>query len=128
MDFKIEYTNKEITPWSGILMVIKMLERMQFDQCLSGLDLPEKGSNRGYKPDQLVKQFMTSVWCGANRFEHTEVTRQDEVIRQFWNFKRMEVTNRFNGFLTNLIGLPTNGYLVICIHGFLVIFDSTILR
>jgi hypothetical protein len=30
MEYKIEFTDKEITPWSGILMMIKMLEKMQF--------------------------------------------------------------------------------------------------
>ena len=42
-------------------------------------DLPQPGSNRGYRPEQLITQFMLSVWCGANRFEHGEVTRHDPV-------------------------------------------------
>lgn len=107
MEYKIEFTDKEITPWSGILMMIKMLEKMQFEECLSKLDLPAQGSNRGYSPSQLIKQFMTSVWCGANRFEHTEVTRQDEVIREFWNFKRMAGHKSFQRFF-NKFDLATN--------------------
>lgn len=86
MDYKIEFTDKEISPWSGLLLLIKMLNKMQFDEILGDLSLPAQGSNRGYSPEQLIKQFMTSIWCGANKFEHTEVTRQDEVIRQFWGF------------------------------------------
>jgi hypothetical protein len=89
LDYKIEFTDKEITPWAGIVMLKKMLDKMEFDDCLSSLCLPEQGSNRGYSSSQLIKQFITSVWCGANKYEHTEVTRQDEVIRQFWGFKRM---------------------------------------
>lgn len=53
MEYKIEFTDKEITPWSGILLLIKMLDKI-----------------------------MTSIWCGANRFEHTEVMRQDEVTQK----------------------------------------------
>ncbi|MCX7745253.1 MAG: transposase, partial [Flavobacteriales bacterium] len=98
MDYKIEFTDKEITPWSGILMLIKMLEKMDFDACLDHLPLPQQGSNRGYSPTQLIKQFITSIWCGANKFEHTEVTRQDEVIRKFWNFKRMAGHKAFQRF------------------------------
>lgn len=89
MDIKITFTDKEITPWGGILLMKKMLDRMDFDGCLNGLPLPAQGSNRGYLPSQLIKQFMCSVWCGANRFEHTEVTRADEVVRQLWGFQRM---------------------------------------
>ncbi len=107
MEYKIEFTDKELTPWSGILMMIKMLEKMQFDACLSKLDLPTQGSNRGYSPSQLIKQFMTSVWCGANKFEHTEVTRQDEVIREFWNFKRMAGHKSFQRFF-NKFDVGTN--------------------
>jgi len=98
MDFKIEFTDKEITPWSGILLLVKMLEKMNFDRCLSSLQMPEPGSNRGYDPKQLVKQFITSIWCGANKYEHAEVTRRDEVIRRFWGFKRMAGHKAFQRF------------------------------
>lgn len=107
MDFKIEFTNKELTPWSGILLLIKMLDKMQFDALLDSLPLPAQGSNRGYKPKQLIKQFMSSIWCGANRFEHTEVTRQDEVIRQFWGFRQMAGHKAFQRFF-NKFNQSTN--------------------
>jgi hypothetical protein len=77
LDFKIEFIDKEITPWSGILLLVKMLEKMNFNGCLSSLQLPEPGSNRGYESQQLIKQFITSIWCGANKYEHAEVTRHD---------------------------------------------------
>ncbi len=32
---------------------------------------------------------MLSVWCGANRFEHGEVTRHDPVLRRLIGFARM---------------------------------------
>jgi hypothetical protein len=34
MDFKIEFTNKEISPWAGILLQKKVLDKMQFDNSL----------------------------------------------------------------------------------------------
>jgi hypothetical protein len=107
MDYQIEFTDKEITPWAGILMLKKMLDRIGFDGCLAGLNLPGQGSNRGSSPGQLIKQFMTSVWCGANKFEHTEVARQDEVARQFWGFERMAGHKSFQRFF-NKFDLATN--------------------
>lgn len=107
MDFKIEFTDKELTPWSGLLLLIKMLEKMQFDAFLDTLPLPCQGSNRGYNPKQLIKQFMTSIWCGANKFEHTEVTRQDEVIRRFWGFRQMAGHKAFQRFF-NKFNQATN--------------------
>lgn len=32
---------------------------------------------------------MLSVWCGANRFEHGEVTRHDPVLKRIFGIKRM---------------------------------------
>lgn len=98
MDVKIAFTDKEVTPWAGIILMKRMLDRMDFDSQLDKLPLPAQGSNRGYDPRQLVKQFMTSVWCGANKFEHCEITRQDEVMKQCWGFKQMAGSKSFQRF------------------------------
>src|SRR5690606_28590752 len=42
-----------------------------------------------YAPHQLILQFMLSIWCGANRFEHVEITRHDPVLKKLFGFKRM---------------------------------------
>jgi len=89
MDLKIEFTDKEITPWGGVSLLKRMLDKIEFEKVLSELDLPKPGSNRGYSPIQLVLSFIVSVWCGANRFLHTEVTRQDAVIRKLFGWKTM---------------------------------------
>jgi hypothetical protein len=53
----------------------RMMDCCDMDGVLSSLDLPAPGSNRGYKAEGIIKSFLVSVWCGANRFMHTEVTR-----------------------------------------------------
>jgi hypothetical protein len=63
MDFKIEYVDKEITPWSGLILMKKMIDKMGIDQLLTQSNLPQPGSNRGYSPEQLVEQFIACVWC-----------------------------------------------------------------
>lgn len=67
----------------------RMLDRIGFNAAVASCGLPQPGSNRGYAPIQLLLQFMLSVWCGANRFEHTEVTRHDAVLRRLFGFGRM---------------------------------------
>lgn len=89
MNLKIAFTDKEITPWSGMVFMKKLLEKTQILSKLISCDLPEQGSNRGYDPIQLITCFMVSIWCGANRFEHLEVSRFDEVLRKIFGFKRM---------------------------------------
>jgi hypothetical protein len=103
MDFQIGFTDKEITPWGGMALMKKMLDRCGIDDLLSALDLPVPGSNRGYKAEQIIKSFLVSVWCGANRFLHTEVTRQDAVIRQIFGWERIcgqDTYKRFFGRFT----------------------------
>jgi len=89
MDLRIAFTDKEVTPWSGMVFMKKLLDRTGILSKLISVDLPEQGSNRGYNPIQLITCFMVSMWCGANRFEHLEVSRFDEVLRKIFGFKQM---------------------------------------
>lgn len=89
MGFELQFTDKEITAWGGMGLMKRMLDHLDFDAALRDCGLPQPGSNRGYRPEQLIVQFMLSVWCGANRFEHGEVTRHDPVLRRLFGFERM---------------------------------------
>ena len=71
----IEFIDKDISPWSGLVLMEKMMHRMNLSEILSTVGLPEQGSNRGYSPEQLIKSFWVSLWCGASCFEHTEILR-----------------------------------------------------
>ena len=87
MEFDLRFSDKEITAWGGMAVMKRMLEHLKFDAALMACGLPRPGSNRGYRLEQLVLQFMLAVWCGANRFEHGEVTRHDHVLKRFFGFK-----------------------------------------
>ena len=76
-DLQLSFTDKEITPWGGLSLMSRLLKKAGFREALQEAGLPLKGSNRGYEPEQLIEQFLIGVWCGANRFEHMEVTRHD---------------------------------------------------
>jgi hypothetical protein len=89
MELKIEYTNKELTPWGGMVLLKKLIERTGINEELSRLPLPIQGSNRGFDPIQLINNFWISIWSGASRYEHLEVTRQDPVIQKIFGWKRM---------------------------------------
>ncbi len=89
MNIKLSFTDKEITPWSGMVFMKKLLDKTGILTELLASDLPDQGSNRGYQPKQLITCFLVSIWCGANRFEHLEVGRFDEVLRKIFGYKRM---------------------------------------
>jgi hypothetical protein len=89
MNLELRFSDKQITPWGGMAIMKRLLDHLGFESALPAADLPAPSSNRGYSPEQLVTQFMLSVWCGANRFEHGEVTRHDPVLQKLFGFKRM---------------------------------------
>ena len=102
MGFELRFSDKEITAWGGMGIMKRMLDHLGFEAALTVAGLPQPGSNRGYRPEQLITQFLLSVWCGANRFEHGEVTRHDPVLKRLFGFKRMAnfkaVMRLFNKF------------------------------
>jgi len=89
MNVELAFSDKEITAWGGMGLMKRLLDRIGFDSALQSCGLPQPLSNRGYRPEQLILQFMLSIWCGANRFEHGEVTRHDPVLRRLFGFARM---------------------------------------
>ena len=87
MDYKIEFIDKEITPYGGLAVLKKMLDKVGIVEFLKSLPLPKPGSNRGFKSVDVIMSFMLSIWCGANRFVHTEVTRQDNALKKIFGLK-----------------------------------------
>ncbi len=81
MEFDISYTSKEITPWGGMVFLKQMLEKNGFKKLVeNNPDIPVSGSNRGCNTSTIVEGFISSIWCGTNRFFHTEVTRHDAAL------------------------------------------------
>ena len=89
MGLKIEFTDKEITHCGGMILMKQLIEKTKINEVLERLPLPVQGSNRGYKPTQLIKNFWVSIWSGAIRFEHLEITRMDKVIQKIFGWKQM---------------------------------------
>ena len=84
----IKFVNKEITPFGGLSLFFKMLEKCQFDKRLEECDIPSQGSNRGYKPIQLILGLFAGVWCGASCFGHLDVVRYDTALCKLLGWKR----------------------------------------
>lgn len=82
------FTNKEVTPWGGMVFMKQMLDKIGFRELIMSCDdLPAQNSNRGHSIPVIIESFLTSIWCGANRFLHTEITRSDTALCKIfgWN-------------------------------------------
>lgn len=88
MKFELSFSNKEVTPCGGMVFLKQMLTKMNFREQINQCTvLPTQNSNRGHDVATLLESFITSVWCGANRFLHTEVTRADHDLAQIFDWK-----------------------------------------
>lgn len=76
-DIDIKFVDEEITPFGGLSLFLKMVERCGFEEVLRECGLPEQGSNRGYRPWQLIMGLFAGVWCGASKFWHLDLVRYD---------------------------------------------------
>lgn len=78
----IKFVNKEITPFGGLSLFFKMLEKCNFKGALRASGIPGQGSNRGYDPIGLIYGLFAGIWCGASRFGHLDVVRYDRVLSE----------------------------------------------
>lgn len=87
MKFELSFTNKEITPWGGMVFLKQMLDKIGFREQIENYNaLPVQCSNRAYAIPVLLESFITGIWCGANRFLHTEVTRSDRALGKIFDW------------------------------------------
>ena len=87
-DFEIRFTSGEVTAWGGLALLKRMLDTIGFRTAAQSWDLPQPGSNRGYPPIPIIEQFIVSIWCGANRFAHAEITRFDKTLTRLFEWKK----------------------------------------
>jgi len=103
---ELEFVDNEITAYGGLSILKKMIASTGFEQTLEQLPLPVQGSNRGYPPIQLFIQFMASVWCGANRYAHLDVTRFDTSIQRLFAWQNMPEHKAFQRYFDKF-DIPT---------------------
>ena len=103
-DMNLRFTKDEITPWGGLSVLFKMLEKCGMRSVLEHCPLPAQGSNRGYDPIQLIYGLFAGVWCGASNFRHLEIIRYDSCLRKFHLDLRMIVNFRLRPWNTSASG------------------------
>ena len=55
----------------------------------------------------LLESFMTSIWCGANRFLHTEVTRADRALSKIFGWNKVPGNDAYKLYF-NKFSQPVN--------------------
>ena len=99
MKFELSFTNKEITPWDGMVFLKQMLDKIGFREQIKNCEaLPIFLSNNSYKKEVLLESFITSIWCGANRFLHTEITRSDKALASIFDWQKVPAQDAYKRY------------------------------
>ena len=84
--FEVRFTSREVSAWGGLALLKRMLDGLDFKDAMQSWGLPQPGSNRGYAPEQLIEQMIVSIWCGAARFVHADITRLDATLLRLFGW------------------------------------------
>jgi hypothetical protein len=98
VDLKIEYSDKKVTPFGGMVLMKKFLDKLGVIDKLNELDLPLVGSNRAYKSSEIVASFWLGIWTGASRYIHCDWLRYDEVLQKIFGFSSMPSQSTYSRF------------------------------
>jgi len=97
---KIEFSDHSVTAWGGMKLMKDLLDASGMKDKLSELPLPEKGSNRGYDPVQIMECFWVSIWIGAGRFSHSSYLRFDDVLKQIFQWKQAPSQSTYSRYFS----------------------------
>lgn len=45
-----------------------------------------------------MESFITSIWCGANRFLHTEITRADKALGEIFGWEKAPAQDAYKRY------------------------------
>ncbi len=73
--------------WDGIFKA--KLDKIGFRELIQSCEhLPSQNSYRAYGIDVILESFITRIWCGTNRFLHTEITRSNKALVKIFDWKQ----------------------------------------
>jgi Transposase DDE domain group 1 len=97
-DFELHYSDKSVSPWGGMALMKNVLDKTGIKGKMQELDLPKPGSNRGFKPEEIMEAFWVSIWCGASRFAHSDYLRYDKTLTQIFGWKQAPSQSTYSRF------------------------------
>ena len=93
-----EFSDKKVSAWGGLRLVSELFERADVRGMLSGLPLPQPGSNRGYAPETIIESFMVGAYVGAERLSHVELLRHDDTVKEIFGWRQTPTASTLSRF------------------------------
>lgn len=98
VNLPFEYSDKPVTAFGGMSLLKRLVDKVGIMEQLSQLSLPTPGSNRGYKPEDLILSFWLGIWTGASRYIHCDWLRHDKVLQDIFCLKQMSSQSTYSRY------------------------------
>jgi hypothetical protein len=101
LPFKLEITEEEITPRSGLVLYAEVLRalkvRKQVERYFS-----EPGSNRGYEAWRFIGPILMMLYGGSRHIEDIREIRDDEALRGLLGMEKMPSLSTYGDWLVRM--------------------------
>ena len=98
LPFKLQKTDEHLTPHAGLIPVHEFHLAMGLDRLLDS-SLPLPGSNRGYRPSEVVMPLVLMLLGGGGDLTDIRVIAQDAALRHACNLKKIPAESTLGDLL-----------------------------
>jgi len=90
VNLRVRFTDKPITGWGGLVVISRWFCKVGVKEVVEEtFGAFEPGSNRGYKPWELIVSFIVAIYMGANRVAQIDLLRWDAPVRGMFALTRV---------------------------------------
>lgn len=136
VNLPIEYSDKQVTPFGGMSLMKRFIDKTGIRDYLNNLDIPQPCSNRGYSPVHIIESFWLGILTGASRYIHCYWLRYDKVLHSIFGWEQMPSQSTYSRFFGKFSQKRNTEVFPILQHWFFdqisvdnitVDFDSTVI-
>ncbi|MBL4624171.1 MAG: IS1380 family transposase [Flavobacteriales bacterium] len=98
VNLPIEYSDKQVTPFGGMSLMKRFIDKTGIRDFFNELNLPQPRSNRGYSPNDIIESFWLGIWTGASRYIHCDWLRYDKVLQSIFCWDKMPSQSTYSRF------------------------------
>lgn len=98
MALQIQFSDKQVSPWGGLILMKEILDKTGIRKKLSELNLPQSTSNNRIDSISIVESFFASVWIGATAFSQTAIIKSDSTVKEIFGWSRIPSGTTFGRF------------------------------
>jgi hypothetical protein len=98
LPFKLEITEEEITPRSGLALYAEVLRAFRIEERIQRY-FPLPGSNRGYRPWEFIEPLLLMLYGGGRHIEDLREIRDDKALRRLIGLYKMPAVSTYGDWM-----------------------------